>query len=201
MDDYLFGPNGGANPNISGFFFDDQFNPNGATESDGNLANLGLTTAQGQALSDAYWAHMNVVYAELLKRGKFSWQQLWTGQATCDYVNSYDCLGKTGTVLLVTKEKCAQNLRSLCSHDSPAQTRTMLFPFHTSDPAVLPDFEEDLANFLLVRGPYAFLGHAWHGCRYVFFATTRLLGVYVCRAVNTTCHISPHADLLTLLCV
>ena len=33
IDDYLFGPNGGANPNISGFFFDDQFNPDGATES------------------------------------------------------------------------------------------------------------------------------------------------------------------------
>lgn len=50
IDDYLFGPNGGANPNISGFFFDDQFNPNGATESKGTLPNLGLTPAQGGLL-------------------------------------------------------------------------------------------------------------------------------------------------------
>ena len=33
IDDYLYGPNGGENPNISGFFLDDQFNPDGATES------------------------------------------------------------------------------------------------------------------------------------------------------------------------
>ena len=26
------------------------------------------------------------------------------------------------------------------------------------------DFEADLANFLLVRGPHAWLGHGWHGC-------------------------------------
>lgn len=50
IDEYLFGPNGGANPNISGFFFDDQFNPNGATESEGTLPNLGLTPAQGGLL-------------------------------------------------------------------------------------------------------------------------------------------------------
>ena len=37
----MIGPNGGSNPNISGFFFDDQFNPDGATESKGTLANLG----------------------------------------------------------------------------------------------------------------------------------------------------------------
>ena len=55
VDDYLFGPNGGSNPNISGFFFDDQFNPDGATESEGNLAHLGLSKAQGAQVSEYYW--------------------------------------------------------------------------------------------------------------------------------------------------
>ena len=40
---------------------------------------------------------MNTVYAELVKRGKFAWQLLWTGQKDCAYKNSYGCLGTTGT--------------------------------------------------------------------------------------------------------
>ena len=28
----------------------------------------------------------------------------------------------------------------------------------------LPEFDADLANFLLTRGPYAWLGHGWMGC-------------------------------------
>ena len=37
-------------------FFDDQFNPGGATESEGNLANLGLSKEQGAQVSEYYWA-------------------------------------------------------------------------------------------------------------------------------------------------
>ena len=36
--------------------------------------------------------------------------------------------------------------------------------FDTGDPAVLPGLKADLANFLLIRGPYAWLGHGWKGC-------------------------------------
>ena len=111
INDYLFGPNGGSNPNISGFFFDDQFNPPGATESQGNLANLGLTKEQGAQVSEYYWAHMNVVYDTLIKRGKFAWQLLWSGQKDCAYKNSYSCLGTTGTNILIDKGNCAAKLR------------------------------------------------------------------------------------------
>ena len=47
---------------------------------------------------------MNYVYAEVIKRGKFSWQLLWTGQKDCPYKTSYGCLGGTG------KDPC-------CSHE------------------------------------------------------------------------------------
>ena len=65
---------------------DDQFNPTGATESQGTLANLGLSKEEGARVSEFYWAHMNHVYAELIKRGKFAWQLLWTGQPDCPYL-------------------------------------------------------------------------------------------------------------------
>ena len=101
----------------------------GATESQGTLANLGLSKEQGAQISEYYWAHMNTVYAELLKRGKFAWQLLWTGQQHCPYKNSYSCLGTTGTNILINKQNCAAKLKSFCAADSDAQTRAMMFPF------------------------------------------------------------------------
>lgn len=163
IDDYLFGPNGGSNVNISGFFFDDQFNPNGATESAGTLANLGLSKEQGTEVSEAYWAYMNTVYAELIKRGKFAWQLLWTGQKDCAYKNSYGCLGTTGTKYLVQKSNCAGALRTMCKKDSQAHRRAMMFPLQGTTTKLVA-FEQDLAAFLLTRGPHAFFGHSWKGC-------------------------------------
>ena len=118
INEYLFGPNGGANPNISGFFFDDQFNPTGATESAGSLANLGLSKSQGAQISEYYWALMNHVYSEVVKRGSFAWQLLWTGQKDCPWKNSYGCLGTTGTNILVHKNNCAKAIRQMCTPDS-----------------------------------------------------------------------------------
>merc|ERR1712151_477414 len=110
---------GGSNPNVSGFFFDDQFNPTGATESLGTLANLGLTKEEGAQMSQYYWQYMKVVYDELLKRGKFSWQQMWCGQE--EGFGEYKYLCSTGSKYLVEKDNCAKQLRSLCSRESPAQ--------------------------------------------------------------------------------
>ena len=51
---------------------------------------------------------------------------------------------------------------------APPQTSAMMYAFSPggcgSDPSSLPAFELDLANFLLIRGPYAYLGHGWLGC-------------------------------------
>merc|ERR1711871_1308114 len=52
----------------------------------------------------------------------------------------------------------------MCQKDSQAQRRAMMFPFAGKDTSQLPEFKQDLANFLLSRGPHAFLGHAWKGC-------------------------------------
>ena len=32
------------------------------------------------------------------------------------------------------------------------------------EPLKLTAFKQDLANFLLIRGPFAWLGHGWNGC-------------------------------------
>ena len=40
-----------------------------------------------------------------------------------------NCLGITGTNYLVTKERCRQQLTTMCKAGSQAQTRAMMFPF------------------------------------------------------------------------
>ena len=55
--------------------------------------------------------------------------------------------------------------RSQLPAGSPAQTRAMMYAFGPGgcqgDPSHLTQFSQELANFLLVRGEYAWLGHGW----------------------------------------
>eukprot|EP00729_Bicosta_minor_P011216 gene11215-11511_t len=70
---------------------------------------------------------MGVVYEEVLKRGKFSWQQMWcsTWQKGGP---SHTC--RTAPEPLVTKATCATQLRSLCSARSPQHAgRAMMYQF------------------------------------------------------------------------
>jgi len=164
INDYLFDETGGANPKVSGFFFDDQWNTNGPTEYESHcVADMGLSNSDLETLTNAYWSNMAEVYKAVLARGKFSWQQLWTGQGSGIRDIATTCPGP-----LVQKATCTDDLRKLCTDSSPAQTRFMMYAFAPGkcggDPSKLTEFEQDLANFLLVRGPYAALGHGWLGC-------------------------------------
>ena len=86
---------------------------------------------------------------------------LWTGGAE-------DAIGSTCPQPLVKQPTCADDLRALCNATSAAQTRAMMYAFSPGGchavSVTLPEFKQDLANFLLVRGPYAWLGHGWLGC-------------------------------------
>ena len=91
---------------------------------DGNLKNLGLTTAQGAQVSEYYWAHMNTVYDTLIKRGHFAWQLLWTGQPNCPYKNSYVTrCAECGVGCVVCSVWCAVAVASGC-----IRTRVTHFP-------------------------------------------------------------------------
>jgi len=170
IEDYLFDATGGDNPKVSGFFFDDHWAATGPTEYEAHAAqDMGLSTSELTTLTNAYWENMQQVYKEVLSRGKFAWQLLWTGQGSSERDIAATCPGP-----LVQNTSCAADLRKLCQANSPAQTRFMMYAFTPGkcrmDPSTLPDFEQDLANFLLVRGPYAALGHGWLGCshKYLF---------------------------------
>lgn len=149
----------GSSALVSGFFWDDVWNPecNIHDQVKNTCEDMGLTKADLVQLTKDYQANMAALRNATLDAGKFAWQMLWTGGPP-------DNIGGTGLGPLVTKGSCAADLRSLCNASSPAQTRAMAYGLDTNDPATLPNLKQDLANFLLIRGPYAWLGHGWRGC-------------------------------------
>ena len=163
-DSYIFDYQG-ASPLVSGMYFDDYWPESGGfPDPYTNMTeDMGLTAAEQAKIAKSYQANMAVIYDEILKRGMFSWQQLWNGQSNPDAKNG--CCTKP----LVTKgSSCADQLRKLCAADSPAQTRATMYAFSPGgcrgDPSKLTDPVQDIANFLLTRGPHAWLGHGWLGC-------------------------------------
>jgi hypothetical protein len=146
---------------VSGFFWDDVWNPDCQIHDQvkNTCEDMGFTKGDPRLvqLTKDYQANMAVLRNATLTAGKFAWQMLWTGGAD-------DSIGGTGLGPHVHKSTCASDLRQLCQATSPAQTRAMGYGFNTPDPKELPDLMEDIANFLLIRGPYSFLGHGWRGC-------------------------------------
>jgi hypothetical protein len=164
----------GSSDLVSGFFWDDVWPGAGGHFGDSNdniPQDTGMTPTDLTQITASWETNMAALTKITLGKGKFSWQMLWTG-------GDANGRGNTCPGPLVTQQDCAANLRSLCTKTSPAQTRTMMysfFPGHCHNcgdtkPVDPPQLKEDLANFLLVRGPYAYLGHGWLGCShdYVF---------------------------------
>lgn len=157
---------------VSGFFWDDQW-PGAEGHWGDAVPNVtedcGLTKDDLIQGTNAWATNMEALKKYTLSKGKFAWQMLWTG-------GDADRRGTTCPGPQVNQKDCAAALRSMCTADSPAQKRTMMYAFapgHCSqhEKVIDPPFlKEDLANFLLVRGPYAYLGHGWLGCshEYVF---------------------------------
>jgi hypothetical protein len=122
---------------------------------------MGLSKSDLLQLTDDYNANMDALRNAMLAAGTFSWQMLRTGGAS-------NSMGSTCTMPLVQHATCAQDLRSLCSNTSPAQTRALMYAFSpggcNGNSSQLAEFRQDLANFLLTRGQCAWLGHDWLGC-------------------------------------
>ena len=152
----------GMDADVSGFFFDDFWSPTGNMGD--NTANatrdMGLTPADLQQLTADYTATMAALDARVLSAGKFSWQMLWTGGAkgsTCP-----------GPLVRAAPAGCAADLALLCAPGAPPQTEALMYAFSPGgcggDPSKLPNAAVDIANFLLIRGPHAWIGNGWKAC-------------------------------------
>ena len=151
----------GMSPLVSGFFWDDFWPAPGGGFPDA-LRGVAEDTGLDQdhtgwaAITEAYHQNMDALRTKTLAAGKFAWQLMWTGGAV-------DGVGNTCPHSIVSQKGCAAELRSLCNETAPPQTRAMMYAINAHRPNVMPEVKQDLANFLLIRGPFAWLGHGWKG--------------------------------------
>jgi len=172
INDFILGPTGLGNANVSGFYFDDGWSnvtrpvapwmpqPHGYCDtyspvggpSEENfhcVDDMGLTQADTTAIADAWSATNDAVHAAVAQAQAWSWQQFTSWHTP-------------------TAAQCATELRAACSA-GPAWGFYGDAVYHGwtlngSVTSPLPQPALDLATFLLVRGPYWWLGYGWVGC-------------------------------------
>ena len=124
----------------------------GPTEEDPHcLDDMGLTgdIAFTNAMTDAWCAVRHRLFEAVRLAGGWFWQ-MFSLQST------------------PVQAQCATTLRSMCAAgaSSPFYNATTMHSM-TGNHTTLPNFAQDLATFMLLRGPYAWLGFGWSGCNVV----------------------------------
>lgn len=140
-------------PNVDGIFTDDEWNaPGGPTEEDSHsVEDMGLTPMDVKAIQDGWILSMKAAQQAALDKGGFAWRLFSPGSSTG---GSDPVGGRSG---------CAAFMKAHCVRNDTLQHSAMMMNAGKSD----DDFLPNLASFLLVRGPYAWFGNAWHGCNSV----------------------------------
>lgn len=175
VNELIGGKRGLGDPAISGFFLDDAWcsdklcqqlgcpmqgqygcagckcnHPQGASEGEEHqLADMGLSDDDVADITSAWNATMGAVQQYILDHGGYTWS-LIPGQANANAMP-----------LLMNKTTCAATLREACRHDSRWQQFSTLFGLNKGKAwtsTTLTQLDQDLAYFLLARGPYAWLG-------------------------------------------
>ena len=121
----------------------------GATEEDAHCSeDMGLVQADTTAIRAAWADNMRAVQAAVLAHGGFAWAY-FDQQATPAAGNA---------------SACAAFFRGACAPNSSTHASTLFLEYTQPHTFPLVAFPQDLATFLLIRGPYAYLGYAWVGC-------------------------------------
>uniref|UniRef100_A0A7S1VD97 Uncharacterized protein n=1 Tax=Grammatophora oceanica TaxID=210454 RepID=A0A7S1VD97_9STRA len=137
----------------------------GPTEVDAfNQVDMGLTDLDIMAMTMEWNKTMTAIHQALLKRNAYTWSLMYNQE------------NANAEPHLLTRDSCAVDLRDACRKDSIWQRHAMLFGFTatehdwTSEHQPLAQLSQDLAFFLLVRGPYAWAGWGAWGMTWPFNA-------------------------------
>jgi len=171
INDYILGPTGMGNPNISGFYIDDQWfnysvyntsrpecsNPaiGGPTEINVDCGlDMGLTQTITTAQATTWRQTMNLAEQAIVAAGGFTWQNF-------------------GLLYTPAKSQCAATFRPICEAGTKSTyyTAALMVPLSAANVHGVEtptQLNYDLATFLLTRGPYAWLGYDWHGCGLIY---------------------------------
>eukprot|EP00729_Bicosta_minor_P007325 gene7325-2369_t len=144
-------------PYIDGFYLDDYWSTsmhNGAGGSND------LDGTEDVADLEGNWTiTIEAVKQAIVDNNGFTWQMM---------VNNGEGSGSAMWYRVNKGYGCAAQLRAACDPNSMEQTGALNYDLASSvanGTMSLLDFNQHLASFLLIRGPYAWVGFGWVGCR------------------------------------
>ena len=174
---HVMGPLGMGNANVTGFYFDDEWarsghgwatlnlpgdprpynisdcEDSGPSEIEAHcLLDMGLTARDVHDLVLAWRNTTAQVLRAVHRAGGWAWQ-MFTEAGPPEPTANVD--------------SCIEQYRGACQPTSKQQQNMCSYKLTLSDrhsPGSLTDPDGDVAKFLILRGPYAFLGTAWVGC-------------------------------------
>lgn len=131
-------------------YVDDGWSANGPSEMDkDSVAKMGMSVADVTAMTAAWQANQQAWRDALVARNLFEWFLFYGGQQTAPGQNQ-------------TCGKCTCNsyLKAQCGPTAGSQNGTLFYGYSRTThqkPFPLPTPDQDLAMFLLSRGPYAYV--------------------------------------------
>ena len=160
---------------FDGFFLDDVWTPlNGTSGGPSEAApgwqqDTGLSAGEVADVSAAFWPALAEVKAAILAAGGLAWQSF--------------VANATNQGPLVRRGDCAAALRALCAPGAAAHEGPLFYGFtavhhNNFTNTSLPGFSEDFAAFMLIRGPWAWIGYPWVGVNAPYFAPDALWADY-----------------------
>lgn len=174
ISEHVMGSLGMGHPNVSGFYFDDEWARSGhgwATldltgkplpynQSDCHtgpseieqhcLLDMGLSAADVREITLGWRNTTAAVLRAVHSAGGWAWQMFTEND-----------------VSYTQGPNCTAQYRRACTATSSQQTHITSFRSSLRDshsPGSMLDPEADVAKFLVLRGPYAYLGTGWVGC-------------------------------------
>eukprot|EP01051_Picozoa_sp_SAG22_P000777 SAG22_NODE_24_length_30194_cov_6.086327_10_plen_813_part_00 len=168
-----------------------EYAPNGRGPSEENrnaLLDTGLSPAETLKMCDAWHNNVQQAHRKIVASKAYSWQLFNCGpsitndtytwenaQFQCDCNTNFSAPGRD---LTNPRAKCTEWMREYCVPPAGAKQGRLesiaLFFGFTMDSLssvlnrnhAFPAFMQDLASFLMVRGPFAWLGYPWIDCGY-----------------------------------
>ena len=180
INEHILGATGIGNENVSAIYLDDNWQTMPGAESpsplggpteigyplfntttspptlyDGVISDLGFNAAEVQAQTDGWKETMRQVQAAVLKAGGWSWAWFLPAKPA-PQSSKKACVAYFDSS--TTKSYATGAIQMSMSHTEVTD------PVHHTSTYKYTSPVEDLASFLLVRGPYAYLGAGWAGC-------------------------------------
>jgi hypothetical protein len=171
----MMGPDAMGNPNVQGVFIDDVWDDNGpeleGPGSDWAVRDTGMTAADVARMQADWRTTMDAANAAVISANGYTWRLFY---------NNWTCANAP-----FEKKECEEYMNEVCTPAAPMEKNALFYGFSgmtgcspgpneeedsvevilnppSNDPII--DKIQHLASFLMIRGPYAWIGWAWLGC-------------------------------------